>query len=91
MSGKNDIIALKDLKEGLPARVVSLEGGQNFRGRMHSMGIMPGSIIKVIESGKTGGPYLVAVSETRLMIGHVMAEKIMVTREIKNPPENPAN
>lgn len=90
MSSNDDIICLKDLREGLPAKVISLEGGHNFRGRMHSMGIIPGSLIKVVESGEGGGPYLVAVSDTRLMLGHGMAEKIFVTPEIKIPPENPA-
>ena len=91
MKSNENTMTLTELKEGIPAKVISLEGGHNFRGRMHSMGIIPGSIIKIVESGEGGGPFLVAVSETRLMIGHGMAEKIRVSRELNIPPGKSEN
>ena len=64
-----------------PLRVVTIEGGHGFQHRLISMGLNVGSTLTVMHGadGK-GGPTLVAVGDTRLAIGHGMAERVFVAR-----------
>ena len=62
--------------------VTALTGGHAFHSRIVSMGLVVGSTIEVIQhSSGLGGPTLIAAGNTRLAIGHGMAEKIMVEVE----------
>jgi len=63
-------------------KVTALTGGHMFHSRIVSMGLVVGSTIEVIQrSSRLGGPTLIATGNTRLAIGHGMAEKIMVEVE----------
>ena len=51
-------------------------GGCEFRRTMAERGIVPGARIEILQEG--GGPILVRVGETRLILGAEMANKILV-------------
>lgn len=63
---------------GKEVTVISLDGGDCFMQRVASMGLRSGSRVRVLQGGVSGGPVLLAAGETRLAIGHGMAEKITV-------------
>ncbi len=64
---------------GQRALVVAFHGGKDFQGRVVSMGLNIGSEVDVLNGCDSGkGPILVAVGETRLALGHGMADKIIV-------------
>ena len=57
--------------------VLKLFGGERFKERLLSMGILPGKDIEVMAILRHG-PVIVRVNDTRVVIGHNMAEKIFV-------------
>lgn len=73
------VVPLSALSEGQRGTVVGLAGGIAFQNRIVSMGMPLGCEVEVLQNGTPHrGPTLVAVGETRLAIGHGMAEKILV-------------
>lgn len=62
---------------GEHAVVKEIRGGDGMERRLVSMGIRPGAEILVLNAGRPG-PFLVAVQDTRLALGHGMAHRIMV-------------
>ena len=60
--------------------LVSVSAGKSINSRLADMGLIPGVILKLIQShGK--GPCVVAVGNTKMMLGKGMSDKIIV-REI---------
>ncbi len=68
---------LCELHPGDCATVVRLEGGAAFRGRMVSIGVVPGREIEVL-SGRRRHPFLVRTGATRIMIGWGMLDRVIV-------------
>ncbi len=74
--------SLSDLDIGQEATVVSVQGGREVQSRLISMGLTVGCTIKVLRGcGGRTGPAVVASGDVRLMIGHGMTSKIMVSVE----------
>lgn len=73
-------LPLSGLKRGERARVLSLRGGREFQHRILSMGLSMGCEVEVMQTDATeaAGPVVVRAGETRLMLGHGMAEKVLV-------------
>lgn len=70
---------LNQIGAGKTATVIGLRGGTQFNGKIAAMGIGLGFTVQVIEPEPSGGgAMLVGVAGTRLMLGHGMAEKIIV-------------
>jgi Fe2+ transport system protein FeoA len=70
---------LSQIGAGKTVTVIGLRGGAKFNGKLTSMGISLGFDIQVIEPEPSGGgAMLIGVGGTRLMLGHGMAEKIIV-------------
>jgi ferrous iron transport protein A len=70
---------LNQIEAGKTVTVIGMRGGACFNGKMTSMGISLGFEVQVIEpEPQGGGAMLVGVGSTRLMLGHGMAEKIIV-------------
>jgi len=69
---------LADLKSGAGGIVTALHGGEEFRGKMLPLGIVPGEEIKIINGGR-GQPYVLQVGETRLMLSWEIVRKISVS------------
>ena len=75
------VVPLNNLEEGARATVLALRGDRDFQHRIASMGLSVGCEVEVRHrhgSGDDSGSVVVRVGETRLMIGHGMAQKVMV-------------
>jgi Fe2+ transport system protein FeoA len=57
--------------------ITEIRGGRSFREKCFNQGIIPGREIEVI-ANSSGGPCLIAVLNTRLMIGRGMSSRILV-------------
>ncbi|MGD8456407.1 MAG: FeoA family protein [Anaerolineales bacterium] len=65
---------------GQKVRLVHIHGGRQLTHRLVEMGLTPGVIIRVLQN--SGGPLLVAESDSRIAVGRGMAEKIDVSQEV---------
>ena len=63
--------------EGKSVVLYEIRGGMGIRRRLADMGLHRGSKLKVISNSR-GGPFVISIGETKLMIGRGMAQKIMV-------------
>ena len=57
--------------------LIAITAGKGIRSKLYSMGLVPGVKLTVLNRNGTG-PVMVAVKDSRLAIGHGMAEKIIV-------------
>ncbi|MFH2002735.1 MAG: FeoA family protein [Planctomycetota bacterium] len=62
---------------GQKVRILAIHAGRGLKARLAEMGLTPGVEIEVVSNG-FHGPFIVAVKESRLMLGHGMAHKIEV-------------
>ena len=62
---------------GRPVRLAGVDGGRSLTHRLTSMGLTPGAVVEVV-SHSLGGPMIVAVNQTRIMLGRGMANRIRV-------------
>ncbi len=62
---------------GEHAVVVGIRGGMGPQRRLADLGIRPGVDIVVINSGHPG-PFIVALGDTRLALGHGLAHQVLV-------------
>ncbi|MEA3265770.1 MAG: FeoA family protein [Candidatus Fermentibacteria bacterium] len=74
--------SLSGLAAGNTASIVSLGGGRGFREKMNGMGLFPGTEITVVHTGGNGGMILISIGSSRLMVGHQMAEKILIQEAV---------
>lgn len=72
----NGVLPLSALDPGLPARVTRIEAGCGLVGRLAALGLVPGTAVEVISAN--GGPLVLSVLGSRLMIGRGMAAKVLV-------------
>lgn len=71
---------LSDIPEGCVARISSFSGGRGCREKMTSMGLFPGTEIKVVHSHGENGMMLVSVGSARLMVDRHMAARVIVEK-----------
>ena len=77
-SGQNGkCILLSSTEQGDTVTLVAVEGGRCIRARLASMGLLPGVEMEVIKKNN-GGPLVVCVKDSRVMLGSGMAHKITV-------------
>ena len=69
---------LTNIKSGSKVKVLKLSGGERFKDKLLCMGILPGHEVEVLSSQRKG-PVMVKVNDTRVVIGHSMAERIIVS------------
>jgi ferrous iron transport protein A len=77
----SESVALDSLGAGAKGRVLALRGGREFQHRIRSMGLSIGCELEVIQNdGSAGdrGSVAIKIGDTRLMIGHGMAQKVIV-------------
>ena len=74
---ENVISTVTTLREGETGVVSSIGGGERLTSRLASMGIVPGTEIKVLR--KSAGSVIVLASDTRLALGRVEASRIFVS------------
>lgn len=68
---------LTNVEQGKRVYIIGLNAGQRMQGRLAAMGLVPGEQIEVIASS-VWGPIIVAVKGSRVILGHGMAQKVMV-------------
>ncbi|SHE65242.1 ferrous iron transport protein A [Thermoanaerobacter uzonensis DSM 18761] len=77
MIGKKGVIVpLAMLPVGKNAVIVNVVGGEGIRRRLTELGLSRGAVIRVIK--KDIGPLIIALDESRMVLGFGMAQKIMV-------------
>ncbi|NOQ22339.1 MAG: ferrous iron transport protein A [Candidatus Aegiribacteria sp.] len=74
-------VELSELRPGQKARIIAVRGGRGFRERFSGMGLHIGSEMEVLQSTGSNGMILIKTGDTRLMIGHGMAHKILLQLE----------
>ena len=72
------IMPLAVVSPGNKVRIISIVGGRGVREHLFNIGLDVGTEIEVLRQGAPG-PFLIAFKETRLAIGHGVAQKIMVS------------
>ena len=75
-STMNNLVPLTSVGVGRRVRVSRVDGGHGLRGQLCAMGLTPGMPVEVVADG--GGPVVLSVLGSRVMIGRGMAAKIMV-------------
>jgi ferrous iron transport protein A len=70
-------LSLADVETGASVRIGTIQGGRGLVGRLCSMGLVPGTEVKVV-GGRRGGPVIVGLRGCRIAIGCGMASKVLV-------------
>ena len=68
---------LSQVEPGTHVRLHRIDGGRGLQARLAAMGLVPGVPLQVIRNGASG-PCLVAVRDSRVMIGQGMAQRVFV-------------
>lgn len=75
---KDPLIPLAMICPGELVRVDDIKAGRGLLRRLTDMGLTPGVNIKIINSQRPG-PVVIELRGSRLVLGHGVAQKIMVT------------
>jgi len=75
----NQLIPLAMVSSGEVVQVVDVRAGWGFRRRLADMGLTPGVTIRVV-NGQMSGPIVINLRGSRLVLGHGVAQKILVRR-----------
>ncbi|HDT15316.1 MAG TPA: ferrous iron transport protein A [Firmicutes bacterium] len=67
---------LSDIKKGHFVKVVGISGGKALVYRLNTMGIIPGTPVKIVQSSK--GPVIIEARGSRIALGRGMISKIEV-------------
>jgi len=70
-------MTLTNVDPGKEVTIMDINGGRGVRSKLYSMGLIPGIKLKVLNRNGSG-PVMIAVKDSRLAIGHGMAQKIIV-------------
>ena len=68
---------LSALQPGSRATIRRIEAGRGLAARLSAMGLLPGAQVEVLKSGR-GGPLVIKIKETKLVLGRGMTHKIIV-------------
>ena len=68
---------LSSVETGRTVRLAAIVGGQSFRARLASLGLVTGVRVRVVRNG-TRGPFIVAVKECRIILGRGAAHKVEI-------------
>lgn len=70
-------IRLTDLRPGIVAKVLRLEGGRGFQRQLRTRGIREGKQIELL-TRQPRGPLVVRLGGTQITIGRGMARRVVV-------------
>ena len=76
----DDRLCLSGVHPGETVRIVSIESGHGLHRRLADMGMIPGTVVRVLR-GHGMGPTLVEFRGSQLMLGFGVAHKIVVEKE----------
>jgi ferrous iron transport protein A len=71
-------IPLSNLMYKQKARIITLDGGNEFQRKLRIMGIREGQLIRIISKQPLRGPLTVAINGCQMTLGRGMANKIIV-------------
>ncbi|MBU0477055.1 ferrous iron transport protein A [bacterium] len=74
---KGQYLPLNMVSPGRKVKLVAVRGGQGIRRRLNDMGLSIGVEFRIIHS-HFFGPCIIAVDDTRLILGRGMSHKILV-------------
>jgi len=74
---KGQIVPLTVIRPGKSVELVAITGGLGLRRRLNDMGFNEGIKFKLMHSLRPG-PCIIYFAGTRLVLGHGMAQKILV-------------
>ncbi|MDO9465458.1 MAG: FeoA family protein [bacterium] len=74
---KGQYLPLNMVSPGRKVKLVAVRGGQGIRRRLNDMGLSIGAEFRIIHS-HFFGPCIIAVDNTRLILGRGMSHKILV-------------
>jgi len=77
---RGGLLPLTMVVPGREVTLISIASGRGLRARLTDMGLFEGMKLKVIHSHRPG-PCIILVGGTRLILGHGMAQKILVKEE----------
>lgn len=77
MAGRATLVPLNKAKSGEKLLVKAVDAGQQMQLRISSMGLKIGDTIEMVSS-QMGGQVVIALGDTRLVVGKGMSEKILV-------------
>lgn len=69
-------VELARMPPGSKARIVAVYGGPGLQRRLMEMGLVPGSLVEVVNNNR--GPIIVRVRGVLIAIGRGMASRILV-------------
>jgi len=70
-------MSLASMRNGQRVRFLGAQAGRGLQARLSTMGLVPGVEIEVVRSS-SHGPVVVGVRGSRMVLGHGVAQKIMV-------------
>ena len=73
-----DRMPLSMVQPGQKVRLVTVQAGRGLRARLAEMGLVPGVELEVINSN-SAGPFIVAVKQSRIMLGRGIVHRIVVS------------
>ena len=68
---------LSRIRPGRKVTLVRVNAGRGLNSRLAALGLVPNVQLFVVNNGHPG-PFVVAVKESRIMLGRGMADKILV-------------
>jgi len=74
--GGRKMISLTTVNPGQEVALIDIQGGRVLRSNLYSMGLVVG--VKLTMVANRGCPIMIALNDTRLTLGFVIARKIMV-------------
>jgi ferrous iron transport protein A len=77
---KGQILPLSIVRPGKSVTLVAITAGRGLRARLTDMGLTAGIRFRVIQIHRLGA-CIIAINHARLVLGHGMAQKIMVRED----------
>jgi len=78
VSNLSPSLTLDEAPTGAKVRIISIIGGHGVVSRLMQMGLIPGSIVEILNNN--AGPVIVRVRGITIALGRGMAKKILVER-----------
>jgi len=72
------MVRLIDLPDGQEGRLVRLDGDRGFRRRLMELGLLPGTLVRVVRRADIGGVLELEVRRSRLSVRTVEASQVFV-------------
>jgi len=71
-------VSLAEIGPGRRVKLVAVQAGNRLQARLAALGLLPGSVVEMVRNGGHG-PCIVAVGNSRVVLGRGMASQIKVS------------